>query len=71
MELKNEANMFVPEIGQFITLQMANVFITQKNFSTVRLVQSSQDMQQGWLSRTRRTNNANDLAGINGYIDSF
>lgn len=45
MKLENKANMFIAKAGKAVALQAADGFIIQENFTTIRFVQSAQNVQ--------------------------
>lgn len=62
MELKDKADLLVPEVGQFFIRQQVNLRPFDGNRSFIRPFQCSDDLKQGGLPGTGRPNDRDDLS---------
>ena len=67
--LKDKANVEVTELRQFISGHHGQVLAVDDDGSLVRLIQRSQQIQEGALARSTGTNNGYALLGSHAEVD--
>ena len=63
--LKDQANFLIPMLRQIFVIQLLQVFSIYDNLPFTWPIQSTNQMQQRRFSRTRRSNDGNELARAN------
>ena len=65
MKLEYEAKVAIAEVAKLSLRQIANINTIYNDAATIRLVESSDNLQSGCLAGTTWTNNAHNLTFIN------